>query len=113
MSTLLTFEGASLPVDCGYEVPTLVLFEVSAVSVVVVTMGVGVGLGVGVGVGAGVGEGVGDGVGEVEGVNELDPLLLAVVVVDGEVKLFEAAPPQPITSANPSKAHNKVLSREI
>ena len=84
------------------------LVEVSTVNVVVVTTGVGVGAGVGLGVGLGVGDGDG-----FEGVvvPEVDPFA-DVVVVAAEVKLL-AAPPQPVTSANPSMAHNKVPSREI
>ena len=112
MSTLLTFEAASLPADWGYELPTLVLIEVSAVKEVVATIGVGVeGVGDGVGVGVGVGLGVGVGVDGVI-VPELDPFAEVVVAPD-EARLLEAAPPQPVTSANPSRAHARVPNREI
>jgi hypothetical protein len=112
VSTLLTFDPPSLPFDCSpKDAATLVFAPVSAVKVVVVTIGVGVGEGVGVGVGVGVGFGVGAGVvGVVE--PELDPLAEVVVAPD-EVSLFEAAPPQPVTSANPSRAQNRVPNREI
>ena len=86
----------------------LVLVDVSALRVVVVTSGVGVGVGIGVGVGVGTGVGLGVGVGVVG--PEVNPL--AEVVVPDELN-FEAAPPQPVTSANPSKAHNGVPNREI
>ena len=108
VSTLLTFDSPSLPFDCAAnDAAALVFAPVSTVKVVMVTIGVGVGEGVGVGVGVGPGVGV---VGVL--VPELDPLA-EVVVVPEEASLLEAAPPQPVTSANPSRAHTRVPNREI
>ena len=112
MSTLLTLDPPSLPFDCSpKDAATLVFAPVSAVKVVVVTIGVGVGVGVGVGMGVGVGVGVGVGAGGVVE-PELDPFAEVVVAPD-EASLLEAAPPQPVTSANPSRAHTRVPNREF